>query len=513
MVRPSFAQEPPFPAPIHGRGPDFDPTTFREGEYLAQPRTLLEALQASVDAGVPPTMFNPPQLPRETVTELVAFETEDEGERGVLTSPTLVALASHPFSALIGGAGTGKSFLLRQWLREAHLGTIALCSTTGIAAVNLGEGTTINALLRYFDTENLTELYTAGQLTMRLKKLRRGGLERIVIDEVSMLPADQLTVLVRAVDEANGEGYDLGDLAEADQDLPPLGLTVVGDWGQLPPVKASFAFESPEWERFHVEKLTKVWRQSDPTFVEALNAARRGDGRKAAEVLAGCFVSGTDPHFKGPTLLATNDAVERYNRLRMDTLTTPIREFTAARWGEQRPEWKKNIPETLVLKEGCLVMVLANSYDQDESRYRYVNGDLGTFVKLEQGEALVHLQRTDRHEIVKLITREVKEPLEVGERKQLKAEGHDDRIDGKQKIIGAITYLPLRVSYATTVHKGQGLTFDACQVNLREHFMSSPGICYVALSRARSSEGLRIIGTPAGLIARCSADPKVLAWL
>lgn len=432
---------------------------------------------------------------------------------GELTSPTLLTLAKHPFSALIGGAGTGKSTLLRQWLREAIPGTLLLCSTTGIAAVNLGDGTTINATLKYFDTANLLDLYTSGSLTMRLKKLRRSGVERLVIDEVSMLPADQLTVLVRAVQEANGEGYDFDDIAQADKDLPPLGLTVVGDWGQLPPVKAAYAFESPEWQAFHVELLTKVWRQADETFVTALNAARRGDGRLAAEVLKDRFTSGTDPSFEGPTLLATNESVDRYNRLRMDTLSTPEHKFDASRWGEQRPEWKKNIPESLVLKEGCLVMILANNFDSDENRYRYVNGDLGTFLGLKHGVPLVKLQRTGREEEVDYITREVVEPLEEGERKKLKEEGQAHLIKDKSKIVGEVTYMPLRVSYATTVHKSQGLSFDKAQINLREGFMAAPSMVYVALSRVRSIEGLRLIGTPASLISKCTADKRVVPML
>lgn len=432
---------------------------------------------------------------------------------GTLTSPTLQALAASPFSALLGSAGTGKTYLLKQWLREAELGTLTMVATTGIAAVNLGDATTINALLKYFDTHSLTELYTAGMLTMRLKKLRRAGLRRIILDELSMLDGNQLTVLVRAIDECNGEGYDFDELAEADKDLPPLGLTVCGDWCQLPPVKAPFAFESPEWGRFSIQKLTKVWRQTDDRFVEALQAARRGDGAAAVEALEPCFTDHTDPHFEGPTLLATNEAVDRYNRLRMDHLDGREHSFRAVRDGEQRPEWKKNIPDLLTLKEGCLVMVLANRYDHEEERYLYVNGDLGTFEGVEDGGALVTLQRTNQTERVGLLTREVTEPLEPGERKQLKAEGLGDRIREKAKVTGSITYMPLRVSYATSIHKSQGLSLDAVQVNLREPFMASPGMVYVALSRARTLEGLRLIGTPKTLVARCTVSEKVRGWI
>ena len=432
---------------------------------------------------------------------------------GELTNPIAQALAAEPFTALLGGAGTGKTFLVKQWMREAELGSLALAATTGIAAVNLGEGTTINALLRYFNTESLIDLFTSGALTMRLKKLRRAGLRRIILDEVSMLDGDQLTVLVRAVEECNGEGFDLGDVAEEDKDLPPLGLTVVGDFCQLPPVKAPFAFESLEWGKFSVQTLSKVWRQQDDAFVDALRAARRGDGRGAVEALEPCFVKATDPHFDGPTLLAKNDAVDRYNRLKLDALQTAEATFSASRWGEQRTEWKQ-IPETLVLKEGCLVMALANDYDEELDAYRYVNGDLGIFREMDRaGNALVTFQRTGATEDVIRITRVVTEPMEVGERKALKAAGEAHRIKDKNKVVGEITYMPLRVAYATTVHKSQGLSLDRVQVNLREPFMASPGMAYVALSRARTLEGLRLIGSAQTFVARCTVDPRVRQWI
>ena len=101
------------------------------------------------------------------------------------------------FSFLRGPAGTGKTWLARRMVKE-YPGTL-LCATTGIAAVNLGEGTTINAALGYFDTASLIEAYTSGFLTSRLGKLWRSGVRRILLDEVSMMDAEQLTVLTRAL--------------------------------------------------------------------------------------------------------------------------------------------------------------------------------------------------------------------------------------------------------------------------------------------------------------------------
>jgi ATP-dependent DNA helicase PIF1 len=422
------------------------------------------------------------------------------------------------FSVLCGGAGCGKTTLAREWAGTDP--SVTLCATTGIASLNLGEGvTTINALLKFFDTASLVQSYTTGGLAARLRSLRRSGLQRIVLDEMSMLDGDQLTVLVRALDEVNGEDsqYVLdAQAAEDDKDLEPMGLTLVGDFCQLPPVKAPFAFESSEWERFqpHVTTLTHIHRQADPAFVQALRACRRGDARSAVTVLRGQLTGAVDLSFDGPTIVATNEAVERINGLRLDKLKTTADTYVSSRWGEQRPEWKKNIPEAFAVKPGALVMVLANKWIAEDEYYQYVNGDLGIYEgKAASGGARVTLQRGGEEVVVNMIVREITEPLEVGERKQLKAEGLADRIKDRKKITGAITYLPLRVAYSTTVHKSQGLSLDRAQLVLREHFFSHPGMLYVALSRARTVEGLRIVGTEQGLISRCTTDTRVQEWL
>lgn len=393
-----------------------------------------------------------------------------------------------------------------------------MCATTGIAAINMGgEATTVNALLRYYDTASLEEAYTAGFLQATLRKHRRAGLRRILLDEVSMLDGHQLTLLVRALDEVNavGDGWATSIEDEYEAEETAIGLTLVGDFCQLPPVKAPFAFESPEWGRFaaHTLKLTTMHRQTDPTFATALRWVRGGYAKAALEILRDCLADRLQPNFDGPTLLAKNDAVDRYNGLRLDGLKGGVVLSKASRWGTQRPDWKQ-VPEVLTLKPGALVMVLANCYDHDEGRYLYVNGDLGVFEGVnDDGTACVTLQRGGVQERVTRITRDNLQPLEVGERKKLKVAGLTDRIKGKSKVVGAVSYLPLRLAWASTVHKSQGLSLDQVQVNLREPFMAQPGMVYVALSRAREKAGLRIVGSPETFLARCVADKRLVEWL
>ena len=237
-----------------------------------------------------------------------------------------------PYTYLAGTAGSGKTFAVQAWAEREQ--GLELCATTGIAAINLG-GTTVNATLGYFDTASLQESYVNGFLTARLGKLWRAGVRRLVVDEVSMMDGDQLTLLVRAIEEVNGRGYVLGKWDEEDDTPPPaMGLTLVGDFAQLGAVKAPYAFESSEWARFqeHTRTLTEIRRQADPAFIAALRAARVGDGRRVLDYFAGKIHTETDDRFEGPTLLAKNEAVDRYNWIRLSRLAGRDLLFGSARW-------------------------------------------------------------------------------------------------------------------------------------------------------------------------------------
>lgn len=432
-----------------------------------------------------------------------------------------------PFTYLAGPAGCGKTFLVKEWAaREKGL---VLTASTGIASVNLGEGTTINSLLGYFNTASLQESYVNGFLTARLGKLWRAGVRRIILDEVSMVSGDQLTYLVKAIEEVNGKGYVLGKWDEGDEEAPPaLGLTLCGDFAQLAPINEPWAWESPEWERFaaHTVTLTEIRRQADPDFINALRLARLGHGHAILPYFADRLSPETDDRFEGPTLLTKNQQVDRYNYIRMSRLPGTDAYFESSREGKQRSEWGNpdkppttwGVPLRLHLKVGALVMVLANKQDEGLSgrrSYRYVNGDLGEFVEAEGRVAQVRLQRTGQVVAVEYVRREVLQPCDAARRKELRVAGHSEAIseNGKFEITGWIEYCPLRVAYATTVWKAQGLSLDRVQVNLRDPFCKTPGLVYVALSRARTAEGLRLVGTAAALVERCVADPRLAAWL
>ncbi len=144
----------------------------------------------------------------------------------------------------------------------------------------------------------------------------------------------------------------------------------------------------------------------------------------------------------------------------------------------------------------------------------YANGDLAT-VERTGPPVSVRVRRTDRSETVVEVTRNNWAVLSSARRKAREGEHDPPKLsdDGRRELIGQLTYTPLRVAYATTVHKSQGLSLDEVQVDTRANFFHVPGMLYVALSRARSMQGLRIVGTRAGLMKRCTVHRKVRPWV
>ncbi|KKL53022.1 hypothetical protein LCGC14_2279610 [marine sediment metagenome] len=289
-----------------------------------------------------------------------------ELRRELPVDPSVLAFAdSDPvFRYICGTAGTGKTFAVRE-LAE-HDPRVALTATTGIAAVNLG-GATINSMLQYFDTESMLELST--RLDGRIKKWAREDITHWVLDEASMLDGEQLRCLVLAIETVNEE---LG--RGKTYDGSPVRLTLVGDFAQLPPVKARFAFEVEEWDRFEAAttSLVDIKRQSDLDFIRALQAARIGDAKAALDYFRDFIVSNRDLDFPGTTIVAKNAQVDRHNAIKLSDHPGERHTVEKTFWGKQRPEWVRNIPKELDLKHGATVMVLANQKRAADSHGDYL---------------------------------------------------------------------------------------------------------------------------------------------
>lgn len=289
---------------------------------------------------------------------------------------------------------------------------------------------------------------------------------------------------------------------------------------QLPPVKARWAFEAECWPKFaaNTERLTKVWRQDQQEFLLALNAARRGDGPEAARVLteAGMrWETSLDIEFDGTTIVPKNDAVDRYNGIALDRLPGKKIVVTSRRWGKQRGEWKQ-VPDRLGVKLGAYVMLLSNMPDGDGGFY-YVNGDCGHITAYEEGARrfTVKLVRTGEPVVVYPLVRSLEQKDKPEGADPARVEGWLPREHNSKRgwVTGQVEYFPLRLAYASTVHRSQGLSLDRVQFDFRNHFAESPAMCYVSISRCRTKEGLRLVGQPEMFAKRCRVDPKIRPYL
>lgn len=435
-----------------------------------------------------------------------------------------------PRAFLCGAAGTGKTTLIRQKLLEdPSYGLV--CATTGVAAVNLG-GQTINSALGYATTETIFDAFSNGQLQRKMSEMKQAGYRWIICDEASMLSSKALSYIVWALRASNA------------MDQEPLGLLLVADFGQLPPIgdeiwkdgrpviekgkvkkyPAPWVFESEEWPGFeeNMIKLEKIHRQSDQNFLKGINAIRAGRGGIGAGLLkhAGvAFRPRMDDQFDGTTIVATNLEVDRLNLARLIELEGKTFQLPNERWcaREAEPgEWK-HIPEQLQLKLGAYVMILANNPPD----FDYVNGDCGWVreYRPESGgvPATVGIELARNRNIVYVpkITRKVEQRAEpTAEERARDSRVRVEKFGSREKwILGELDFWPIRLAYATSTHKSQGLSLDRVQINPSHRFFGADNMAYVAVSRARTPEGLVIVGSPSDLANKVRVSKKVGKYL
>jgi ATP-dependent DNA helicase PIF1 len=384
---------------------------------------------------------------------------------------------------ITGGAGTGKSFLLRKFLQDTDPAKLPVLASTGAAAVLIG-GRTFHSFFGLGIMEGGIEATIERAAKDRRVARRLKKAAGFVLDEVSMIPGVALDAAERIACRARGDMSPWGGLK----------VVAVGDFAQLPPVtrdsnRRDWAFLSPAWERskFKSVHLRQMMRAAeDPEFCQILADVRVGlvsdrvkhmlDWRSALE---------SDDEFEGSVLYARKIDVDRINQHKLSLLEGDTKTFETEFSGDERAvkSLQNNlpIPHTLELKPGAFVMLR-----QNDPQGRWVNGSLG------------HVKRFGRTDIeIKLSTGRSVE-LERSKFSLLDAEGNETAT--------ARNY-PLSLAYAVTIHKAQGATLDKMIVSLRN--LWEPGQAYVALSRVRSSQGLSIDGWDARSIF---ADPQVTAF-
>lgn len=411
---------------------------------------------------------------------------------------------------LTGMAGTGKSHLLRQWLDMAPPDKrIVLTASTGIAALNIG-GMTIHrwAGIGIGDKPLQQLILNVTRSTFpyyQELKYRIQSTDIIVIDEISMLGGFFLNYL-----NAFFKG-----VREDPRPFGGIQIVSTGDFLQLPPVRKDgskpydWAFNAKAWAEadFKSFQLTKVHRQTDPFFIKMLAGVRMGEfkGREGA-MLANLLRSRVSsfPDSSITRIFPTNLAVKKWNSAQIDDLPGDPITYTMETNADLSDDneqkalsfLKSNMPaeETLVLKPGCLVMVTVNTYHRDLGWDDAMNGEVGEFLEYSVShDGLVVRLSGGRTTLIK--------------RRAWAYDAGDDfrknRPEQEPKGVW-VKQFPVRLAYAMTIHKSQGMTLDAGYVDIRQ--AREPGQAYVALSRFRTKEGLFLQEMPKGIVT--NPEPK-----
>ncbi len=384
----------------------------------------------------------------------------------------LLLLKSGANVFLTGSAGTGKTYVLNKFiehLKDARI-NVAVTASTGVASTHI-KGVTIHSWSGIGVKQRLT--------SKDLDKIRKNKrlLEQfeetkvLIIDEVSMLHKDQLESIHQVLTHCLRNPQAFGGIQ----------VVLCGDFFQLPPIgqygelsKDKFAFMSPAWvfADFNICYLTKQYRQKANKLTQILEEIRKDEVsddsiRLLKETLTNTFEDSIEP----TQLYTHNVDVDAINDKKLAALNGKRKKITAKTGGDKKilPTLIKSVlsPEYMILKTGAKVMFVKNNTEKG-----YINGTLGEVIDFSvKGFPIV---RTLNNKTIIATSEEWSVDDESG------------------RPLATFRQVPLRLAWAITVHKSQGMTLDAAELDLRKTFEKGQG--YVALSRLRDIEHLRLIG-------------------
>lgn len=375
---------------------------------------------------------------------------------------------------LTGSAGAGKTYTLNQYIEylKARKVPVAVTASTGIAATHMNgmtihtwSGIGIKDVLTDQDLKNLKD-----------RKYLRDHIEKaqvLIIDEISMLHARQLD-LVNQV---------LKYIKDTDEPFGGMQVIVAGDFFQLPPVGKSgesnrdkFAFMSAAWLEagFNICYLSEQHRQQDNQLNIILNEIRLGQiSQHSIKTLQSTQQHPLDSDIT--RLFTHNVDVDQINEQHLDGLKGKAHHFHAQTDGNEKLVMtltsSVRAPQDLMLKKGAKVMFVKNNFEEG-----YINGSLGEVIGFSKDDEFGELPEVKLRDGTKMVV----SPAEWS-------------INNEQgKAIASFKQIPLRHAWAITVHKSQGMTLEAAEIDLSQTFEKGQG--YVALSRLKSLEGLRLLG-------------------
>ena len=388
---------------------------------------------------------------------------------------------------LTGKAGTGKTTFLKTIMEHSRKRPIVV-APTGVAAINAG-GVTIHSFFQlpfspYVPGAKVECKFDFG----KEKRKIIASSDLLIIDEISMVRADLLDAIDAVLRRFREHGQPFGGMQ----------LLMIGDLAQLTPVvtpedermlkpyyDTPYFFGSKALQQidYVTIQLTHVYRQQDESFIALLNEIR--EGHPSAEALSKLnsrsLTPGPSPKGEGSgyiRLTTHNNLANFYNESELQKLPGRSYQYRAEVKGTF-PEYSYPTAETLVLKEGAQVMFVKND---PSGEHNYYNGRIGRVMEASENRLTVYCEG-DAEAI------EV-EPLEW---ENMRYTLNEQTREIESEVQGTFKQLPLRLAWAITIHKSQGLTFDRAIIDANQSF--APGQVYVALSRCRTLEGL-VLASP-----------------
>ncbi len=385
---------------------------------------------------------------------------------------------------ITGSAGTGKTYLLHQFIIYLKSRKIipTIVAPTGIAASHL-QGQTIHSLFSLGIRDSVDDYFIESLLEKKYLQTRFSKLKILIIDEISMVSPEifsSIDKILRAFKENNE---------------PFGGVQVVlsGDFFQLPPISKGykekrFAWQSSSWRDLALKTcyLEEKFRQDDNQLITILDEIRAGDvSQNSYDLLNSRYEKKLNIDFRPTKLYTHNVDVDRINNEELAKIDSKAYQFTYKSEGTKTNIEKifksALVSEELTLKKGAVVMFIKNNHEKG-----YINGTTGVVVDFDE---------EDKLPIIK-----------TSYGKKIKLELEDWSFENESgNIVAKVSQIPLKLAWAITIHKSQGMTLDSAEIDLSKTFEVGQG--YVALSRIKNIDGLRLMGLNDTAL---SVDPLIL---